>query len=59
MNDVYYQNVEQLMVEGRDRAMMVDSSMWRDIPDGRPRPRQQHGLERLVVTLLAAMSCLP
>jgi len=28
MNDVYYQKVEQLMVKGQDRAMMVDSSMW-------------------------------
>ena len=32
-NDVYYQKGEQLTVEGQDRAMMVDTSMWREIVD--------------------------
>ena len=32
-NDVYYQKVEQLTVKGQDRAMMVDTSMWREIVD--------------------------
>ena len=32
-NDAYYRKVEKSMVEGQDRAMMVDTSMWLEIVD--------------------------